>query len=536
MTEQTTPPPLAGEALIDFRPAPVATVDRLRDGPPADQLTSWLVTLGITALAFFLRIWNVGYPKYLVFDETYYAKDAWSILKFGYEREWPDNVNDAIAGGVSDLYSNDPSFIVHPPVGKWLIALGEAMFGMNSFGWRISAVVFGSLLVLFTIRLARRLSRSTLIGAIAGILLTFDGLAFTLSRIALLDIFQATFLVAAVSAVVADRDWFRHRLARYLDVHKLDDLGGQLGPIMVFRPWLLVAGLVFGLAVGTKWNSIYVLAVFGVLSVLWDVGARRLAGADFKQWWALAVDGIPAFFWMVVVALITYVSSWWGWITSDGGWDRDWAVTNPDEPLAQMFPEWLASLMWYHKEIYEFHTGDFINAATHPYDAHPAGWIFMIRPIGMDAVNDIPVGSQGCTGSETCLRVISGMGTPALWWFAAIALGVATLWWWAGRDWRFSVPVLAVAATWLPWFMHTSRPLFFFYAITIIPFSSIALALVLGLVLGQPQDRHRRWRALAVGVVVALVLLNFAYIWPLLTDTLLPYSQWLSRMWLQTWI
>ncbi|MBE1028532.1 glycosyltransferase family 39 protein, partial [Escherichia coli] len=50
-----------------------------------------------------------------------------------------------------------------PPVGKWLIATGEQLFGFNSFGWRFSSVVFGSLLVLMTIRLARRLSRSTMV-------------------------------------------------------------------------------------------------------------------------------------------------------------------------------------------------------------------------------------------------------------------------------------------------------------------------------------------------------------------------------------
>ena len=37
-----------------------------------------------------------------------------------------------------------------------------------------------------------------------------------MSRIALLDIFQATFAVAGVAALVADRDWFRHRLADHL--------------------------------------------------------------------------------------------------------------------------------------------------------------------------------------------------------------------------------------------------------------------------------------------------------------------------------
>ena len=160
----------------------------------------------------------------------------------------------------------------------------------------------------------------------------------------------------------------------------------------------------------------------------------------------------------------------------------------------------------------------------------------MLRPIGIDAVNDIRPGTDGCVGPENCLRVISGMGTPILWWLALLALVVAAVWWLAGRDWRFGVPVLGVLSAWLPWFLYTSRPLFFFYAITIIPFSVIGLSMVMGLILGQPRAPGRRRGGIAVGLAVALVIVNFGYIYPVLTDQLLPYHEWLARMWLHSWI
>lgn len=497
------------------------------------------MTLGV--LAFALRVVNLGSPRYLVFDETYYAKDAYSLLKFGYERDWPDaaQANASITAGTPDVMKEGPAFIVHPPLGKWLIGLGEQLFGMNSLGWRFSACVFGALLVMVTIRLARRVSRSTTVGAIAGLLLTFDGLAFTMSRIALLDGFQAFFVVAGVSALVADRDWFRNRLADHLTAAGASDLGGGLGPLALWRPWRWVAGLMFGCAVATKWNSVYVLAAFGILSVVWDVGARRLAGADFRSWLALLTDGIPAFIAVVLTSCATYAASWAGWFLTSGGWDRDWASRNPDSPLVKAFGPDIASWLWYHKEIYEFHTGSFINQATHPYNAHPAGWLLMLRPIGIDAVNDIKPGDDGCAGPENCIRVISGMGTPILWWLAAVALVVAAVWWLAGRDWRFGVPVLGVASTWLPWLVSTlwsTRPLFFFYAIITVPFTVIGLAMVLGLILGRARARHRQRGAIIVGVLVALVIVDFGYIYPILTDELLPYSAWYTRMWLHSWI
>ena len=103
--------------------------------------------------------------------------------------------------------------VVHPEVGKWIIALGEHTFGMTPFGWRVSSAVVGSLMVMVMIRLARRVTRSTLLGLIAGLLMCFDGLQLVLSRLALLDIFLAFFVLCAVSCMVADRDWGRERIA-----------------------------------------------------------------------------------------------------------------------------------------------------------------------------------------------------------------------------------------------------------------------------------------------------------------------------------
>lgn len=520
----------------------LSTVERLRDGQSElrDRLAGWVVTVSITVFAFVIRLVNLGYPNKLVFDETYYPKDAWTLWKFGYEREWPsaEVANAKIVAGDVDIFKDSAAFIVHPPVGKWLIGLGEQMFGMNSFGWRFMPLVFGTLLVFITIRMARRLSRSTLVGAIAGILLTLDGLAFVMSRIGLLDIFQAFFLVAAVSCVIADRDWYRHRLADRLEDLGVPDFGGRFGPMIWLRPWRLAAGVLFGLAIGTKWNSVFVLAAMGVLSVLWDVGARRLAGAEWRSWFALLVDGGPAFVRLVVVSALVYVVSWSGWLFTSGGYGRDWGEQNPDHPWTVHLGTMWASFLRYQQDIYNFHTGDFIRGETHPYDAHPIGWLVMARPIGIDAVNSIKPGVDGCTatGEDTCIRVISGMGTPVLWWLAAIALVVAVIWWLGGRDWRFGVPVVAAMATYLPWFANADRPVFFFYAICIIPFTVTLLAMVFGLIIGPADSPDRRRGAIIVGVLMALVAANFAFIYPVLTDQLMLYKDWLARMWLRSWI
>lgn len=525
----TTGGPVGSRA---YRPrATSVTVPKLRHPMPSDTAVSWVVTLTLVLVALGLRLWGLSHPAKLVFDETYYPKDAWSMLQHGYERNWAEDANDRIVAGETDLMEDDAAFVVHPPMGKWMIALGELAFGLTPFGWRVSAAVVGSLMVGVLSRLVRRISRSTLVGALAGLLLTVDGLHFVMSRTGLLDIFQAFFTICAVACLVVDRDWYRGRLADHLERTGRTDLGGAFGPTWWWRPWRLAAGVCWGLGVATKWNTLVVLAGFALLSLAWDVGARRLAGAGRRSWWAVLLDGVPSFAYQVLAAVPVYLATWTGWLATTGGYDRD---SDPDP---------LVALGQYHRDMWDFHTGEYIRNATHTYDAHPRGWLVLARPTGIDAVNDIAPGSPGCAGPGECISVISAIGTPLLWWGALFALIAACLLWVATRDWRFGIPVVGVATTWLPWFPNADRPVFFFYAVMIIPFTVTALALVMGLLLGRggtpasPADRsRRRIAAYGCGLFVALVVVNFAFFWPILTDQVIPRTAWEARMWFQSWI
>ena len=200
--------------------------DRLVPPMPTDRLWGWLGPLLVTAVAGVLRFWDLSRPKAFMFDETYYAKDAWSLLHFGVEQNYikaakdgdPDPANVKIlAGDLHGLWTGDPSYVVHPPGGKWMIAVGEQLFGFTPFGWRFMVALAGTLAVLMTARIGRRLFRSTLLGCVAGLLITVDGLAFVHSRTALLDPLLMFWALAAFGALLVDRDRARARLADRLD-------------------------------------------------------------------------------------------------------------------------------------------------------------------------------------------------------------------------------------------------------------------------------------------------------------------------------
>ncbi|MDN5763494.1 MAG: phospholipid carrier-dependent glycosyltransferase [Microlunatus sp.] len=502
-----------------------------------DRLAGWLVTVVVTAVAFVLRVVHLGRPNALIFDETYYAKDAYSLLRFGYERAWPSDANDKIIAGNPDVMNQAAAFVVHPPVGKWLIAVGEQLFGMTSVGWRVAPLIAGTLLVLVLIRLVRRVSRSTLIGGIAGLLLAFDGLAYVMSRVALLDIFLAFFVVAGVACLAADRDWFRNRLADHLERHGLADLGDRFGPGLAVRPWRIAAGVCFGLAIGSKWSALYVLAAFALLSLAWDVGARRLAGAGSRSYVGIIRDGVPAFVSLVVLAGFVYLSTWASWLTTSGGYDRAWAAQHPEATTTRLLGAPLASLIQFHRDIWDFHTGDFINTQTHSYDAKPIGWLLLVRPLSMHYQGDIPAASQGCSGPDTCVSAVLAIGTPALWWAGVIALIAAAILWVGARDWRFSIPVVGVLAAWLPWFAYDTRPVFYFYAIAVVPFTVMAVALCLGRLISDARAGDRRMiGGVLAGAFITLVAANFAWFYPILSGEPITHAQWLARMWFRSWI
>ncbi|MGZ8737075.1 MAG: dolichyl-phosphate-mannose--protein mannosyltransferase [Nocardioides sp.] len=520
--------------------------------PREDRLFGWAATLAVTALAGFLRLWNLGRPNKFLFDETYYAKDAWSLLHHGYVTGYVAKADKQIvAGKVDGLFTDSPSMVVHPEMGKWIIALGEHFFGMTSFGWRVSAAVVGTLMVLVIIRLVRRLTGSTLLGCTAGLLLTVDGLHFVLSRSALLDIFLAFFLLCAVSCLVADRDWGRLRMARLVPTGyrtTVDDWGPVRG--LLWRPWRLAAGVFFGLACATKWNAMIPLATFGLLVWMWDAGARRSLGVRNARMRAAVVDALPAFFYLVVVALVVYVLSWTGWLLHADVYEK--ALSNTqygpywgtylEQDAHGFFPELLESLrsLWnYHQDVYTFHTR-FLNDATHSYQSKPQWWLVLNRPVGMQADLGIEPGVDGCAAPEgsTCLRQVLLLGTPALWWGGAVALLYSVYAWLAKRDWRYGIVVVGLLATWLPWVRYDDRPIFSYYAVSILPFTIIALTLLIGVLMGGPTASYQRrlWGTAVAGAFVVLVVANFAWFWPVYTGELITTPDWLKRIWFRQWI
>ncbi|MFN8076806.1 MAG: phospholipid carrier-dependent glycosyltransferase [Kineosporiaceae bacterium] len=522
----------------------------------SDRFWGWVGPLVVTLIGGALRFYRLGFPTKLNFDETYYVKYAASLLFWGIPRAWRDDwpngakPDDIFNAGTPNVFQQKPDFIVHPPLGSWMIAIGEKLFGItDSFGWRFMPAVCGTLSILMLARITRRMLGSTLLGTTAGLLLAVEGNHYVMSRTAILDVFVMFWALAGFGFIIIDRDRARAALARRIAEGK--GTASLLGPSLGWwRPWRLLAAVSLGLCCGVKWSGVPFFAAFALATVLWDIGARRAIGQ--RHWFSVGLlrDGWGAFWQMVPTAVLAYAATWSGWFASArfgqaepggpelAGYKRFWGTNNPTttEDVVKHFnwaPDWFRSWLSYHHEAWTFHVGLTDN---HPYQSNPWSWIITSRPTAF-FYEDRAKGVQGCK-VEQCASAITPIGNPVIWWGGTIAIAVLIFCWLLRRDWRAGAILCGLAGSWLFWFREQERTVFQFYAVAMTPWVVLGLTYAIGLLLGKSGDDpvRRRRGIIAAGTIVALACLAFAFFFPVLSGLAIPKSQWQWRMWLPSWI
>ena len=413
----------------------------------------------IALLSFILRITDLGRVKGFIFDEVYYVDGARDLLKYGVE-----------------VTGTKPEFIVHPPLGKWLIGLGIQIFGDSGFGWRFTTALVGSLMILLIGLIAQRLFRNPYLTALASALMAIDGLALVHSRTALLDNFLAFFVLLATYLFLTKRYWW--------------------------------TGVILGLALATKWSALYFILVFGLIGLY-----RAFTHHSGKDLLKPSLQRIAQF---GITPILIYLSSWIGWFISDRGWDRNYS--------SHVF----SSFIYYHQQMLNFHTG---LTEKHTYQANPWSWLVMGRPTSF--FYETP---KGC-GSDSCSQEILALGTPFLWWLGTIAVVVVSGLWVRALAKRRLDPALTIivagmTAGYLPWFFFQQRTVFTFYAIIFEPFVILALVYCARSVISN----YGKTGEVIVTATYVLLFFNFLYFLPIYLGDVITYEAWHARMWFASWI
>ena len=435
----------------------------------------WIATVVTTLIAAFTRLWNLGSPHEIMFDETYYVKDAYSIWHLGYEGTWAQNANASFVRGNFSTLSPEASFVVHPPLGKWLIATGMELTGpASSWGWRLAVALAGIATVFLLCRLVWRLFPSPLLVGLAGLFLAIDGVGITESRIGLLDGFIGLFALAAVYCIVRDRQSQRERIARLLE----GTAAGALAPKAGWRPWMISAGVLLGCACSVKWSGLYLLATIGIMTVIWDGTALRAVKAKVWKLETLVSRGWGNFMRLVPVAGATYLLSWFGWFMNPSAYKHGWAAAERAAGRGSWLPDSIADFIEYHRAIYKFHVG---LSTPHSYMAKPSGWLLQMRPTSFYWQSNDTLGADAYQcDTRNCVRAITSIGNIPIWWAAFVAVFVVVAYVALKRDWRGWVVLAGYIGLYLPWFMYWDRTIFTFYTVAFVPFVVLALTVALG--------------------------------------------------------
>ncbi|HYI44984.1 MAG TPA: phospholipid carrier-dependent glycosyltransferase [Actinomycetota bacterium] len=446
---------------------------------PSSDSREWggddsLMLFGVTALAAVTRIFRLGSPKRFIFDEVYYAKEACHYV----------GVTESLC-----RYPKHPPAEVHPPLAKWIMGLGVKVLGADPLGWRIAAAVFGVIGVILLFLLARKIFRSTLAAAVAAGLLAFDPLNFVQSRAALLDIFPATFGIAAFLFLAYDRDHMQKRA----------HADGKTG--LLSRPWRLAAGLAAGAATASKWSGGLIFIAVILLTLVWEVGRRKEHGWGTALLQTLKQESLSIVLFLGALPFVLYVASYIGRL--------DGAVL---QPLADN--SWFRQWVEYQTNAFTFHRG---LRSHHGYESPPISWIAMKRPL-------LYWSEQ--TGAQHAS--IYAFGNPLVWWPSVVALGYIFVRWLKNRDWSQpeGLILMGFATTYLAWVVLAPQrtAVFLFYMLPAIPFMCLAISYVVG-VLAKGKARK-----VAVGLTILFSAGWFFAYYPIIANVPIPTERWDAQM------
>lgn len=419
---------------------------------------------------------TAGYsPTYLqgmYFDEIYHGRTA-------YEH----------------LHRIEPYESTHPPLGKVLISLGIAVFGMDPFGWRIVGTLFGILMVPLMYLFGKALFKRTRYAFMTSFLMTFDFMHFSQTRIATIDVYGVFFIILMY-----------YFMYRYYSLNFFTtDFKKTLVP-------LGLSGLFFGIGVACKWIGIYaggglfILLLISLFQRYMEyVRAQRFleSGAAknakdkrhlmshiarvFPKYLAATLACSILFFF--IIPAIIYVLSYIPFMM----------VPGPGHGLKDV--------MTYQQHIFNYHKN---LKATHPFSSNWWSWPLMIKPIWY-------YGGQKFIPADKVLSIVS-MGNPAVWWAGLLAVIAAIVLEIKKRDRLLLVVLVGLAAQYVPW-MLVSRLTFIYHFFASVPFMIFCLVYVIRHLEGiYPVVRK------LVPAYLGLVFLLFLMYYPILSGMLVSKS------------
>lgn len=396
-----------------------------------------------------------------MFDEIYQARTAYEYLK-----------------GL-------PAYeIVHPPLGKILISLGISLFGMHPFGWRFMSVVFGICIIPVMYLFAKRIFKNTFIAAATSMLLTFDCMHFTLSRIATVDIFAAFFILLMYGFMY--RYFIEDSLYRALPSSRKD----TFPPLKVYLP-LALSGISMALGIATKWTGVFAGAGLAILFIWYTI-------THFPGKQTLRLFFFCCLF-FIAVPLTVYVLSF---IPVVG--------FTPHSGLIDKVIKASKYIFTYHSTLVD----------THYYSSRFYEWPFIRMPL----LDSSSMAGMGKVSS------INTMGNPAIWWAGIFCQLYVFYRWIIKKDKKAGFLCISYLAQYIPW-IFVSRTTFIYHYFP----ASLFMILMMGYTMLHVKE-HFPYGKKIIAVYLSFAVLCFFLFFPLISGLPVSKAYGLSLRWLKDWI
>lgn len=420
---------------------------------------------------------SVTYMNSTYFDEIYHAGTAWEHINYV-----------------------DPYETTHPPLGKVIMSWGIMIFGTNTFGWRFMGTLFGVLMVPAMYLLAKLLLKKTKYAFIAAFLFTFDFMHFTQTRIATIDTYGVFFIILM---------YLFMGIYYYMNYNK--------SPLYKTLIPLGLSGISFGLGAASKWICIYAGAGLAVIFFVtmykrWreyvyckkngqGINDNLRESIKDKYLRNTIITLLFCILFFIVIPIVIYVMSY--------------------IPIMKIGPSKDLAYVWRNQvNMFNYHSG---LDSSHPFASPWYEWPLLIKPMwyySNNALRDI-----GWMSS------IAAFGNPAVWWVGTVAmvyLFVDT--YLQKKPSRVAIfIIIAFLSQYLPWVL-VPRSMFIYHYFASIPFVVIAIVMAIK----KLEERKTINKYHIVGYLAVVVLL-FAFFYPVLSGTPIPSSYGKLMQWMRTW-
>lgn len=387
----------------------------------------------------------------------------------------------------------------HPPLGKLIMSVGIAIFGMTPFGWRVMGTLFGIIMLPLMYIMLKKLFERTRYSVLGTLIFAFDFMHFSLTRMGTIDSYPVTFIIAMYMFMFL----FGKRIIAIAKDNP-EELKNKKTYWYLMRT-LGLSGLMFGFGAASKWISIYAGAGLAVELLLIMIFVFITVPKDMrKAFWAFTLKTCAwCLLTFVAIPGAIYTLSYLPISMVDG------------------YPNVFKCMLDNQKYMFNYHSD---LQATHPYSSNWYQWAVDYRPLWAYSAPIETVGSDkiGC---------ISIFGNPLIFWSSIAAFIYTSVVGIIKRDKKVLFLVVGLLAQFLPWVL-IKRCVFIYHFFASTPF----LIMMIVYCLKDLEERFHWFRHIS-NAYVALCGMLFVVFYPVLSG--MPISKsysdnWLK--WLKTWV